>query len=422
MPRGNSKPRFFYGWLVAIAASLVMVVCFGVQYSFGVFFKPLIAEFGWTRAATSGIFSLYMIMRGSFGLVMGWFSDRHSPRIAVTIGAISMGLGLFLTSRADAIWQLYILYSVMVGLGAGSFYSPLASTLSRWFIEKRGLALGIFTAGVGLGTVVFSPLSEYLISTYDWRTSYVILGVIAWVITLSGAYCIRRSPEEMGLLPDGRKASSEIEQASNQQDCYQTGLSLRNAVKRRAFWVLLIISAISFFCVLTPMVHLVAYATDSGISPMTAANILAIVGGCGILSRLGMGTLSDRVGAKNLLAIALATQALMLFFVMQARGEAMFYIFAVIFGLAYGGTVPLMPMLTAEYFGVSSMGTIFAAVQFTGTIGGAFGPVIAGRIYDILKSYNLAFLIVGAVAAVGALLSVYLKILKEAHMEETGDD
>jgi len=412
MSQEKKKHRFFYGWVIAGVASLAMVICFGVQYSFGIFLKPFIAEFGWTRAATSGIFSLYMIIRAIFSIVMGYFSDRQGPRLIVAIGGFSMGLGLLLASQANAIWQLYILFGGMGGLGAASFYVPLASTLSKWFKKRRGLVLGILTAGVGLGAVIFSPLVEFLISTYGWRTSYIILGVITWVTILNSAFILRQSPEEMGLQPNGMNAKGNLQVNLSSKRKNEEGISLRRAILSTTFWLILIIEVINYMSTITPMVHIVAYATDSGISPMVAASQLAVIGGFSILGRVVAGAISDRVGAKNLLPITLIVEAVMLFFLIQSKNVTMLYIFSVIFGLVYGGSVPLVPSITAEYFGLGSMGAIFGAISFVGVLGGAFGPFMAGYIYDVTARYSAAFSTVGILSIVGTLLSLYLRRFK----------
>jgi len=412
MPQDRNEPPFFYGWIIAGAASLVMIVCFGVQYSFGIFFKSFIGEFGWTRAATSGIFSLYMIMRAAFSIVMGYFSDRGGPRWIVAMGGFSMGLGLLLMSRADAIWQLYILLGGMGGLGAASFYVPLASTLSNWFKKKRGLVLGIFTAGVGMGAVIFSPLVEFLISTYNWRTSYLILGMITWGIIIGSAFLLRQTPEEMGLQPNGLKTKSDLQQELSGEEKNEKGISLRRAILSATFWLILTIEVINYMSTITPMVHIVAYATDCGMSPMIGASQLAVIGGFSILGRVVAGAISDRVGAKNLLPITLIAEAVMLFFLTQSKNVTMFYIFSIIFGIAYGGSVPLVPVITAEYFGLGSLGAIFGAISFVGVLGGALGPFMAGYIYDVTARYSIAFLTVGILSIIATLLSLYLRRLK----------
>ena len=412
MPREKEEHRFFYGWVVAGVASLLMVVCFGVQYSFGIFFKPLIAEFGWTRAETSGIFSVYMVTRGCFSILMGFFCDKYGPRRTVAIGGISLGLGLLLTSRANAIWQLYILYSTMGGLGAASFYAPLLSTLSKWFVKKRGLVFGVFTSGIGVGAVIFSPFAEFLISTYNWRTSYIILGVIMLVVTITAALLVRHSPEEMGLWPNGGKSNSDPGKELDRQSHGQIGFSLKRATRTAPFWVIFVVEIINYIITVTPMVHIVAFATDCGISSMTAASFLAIIGGFSIVGRLVIGAISDRMGARNLIPITFMLMAVMLFSLTLSRHPMMFYIFSIIFGFAYGGSVPLIPAITANYFGLPSMGAILGAIMFGGVVGGGLGPLMAGQIYDSTKSYNFAFTALAILATIGALLPFYLRRLR----------
>ena len=415
MPELNKTTRLFYGWLVAGAAFVVMIVCFGVQYSFGVFFKPLIAEFGWTRAATSGIFSLYMVVRAVFSIVMGYFCDRRGPRLTVAIGGASMGLGLLFISRSETIWQLYIFYGVMGGIGAASFYAPLASTVSKWFTKKRGLVLGIYSAGIGIGTVIFSPLTGFLIDTYTWRTSYVILGIMTLGIILASALFLRSSPQEMGLEPDGRRVEGFQVAEQGARDRSPEGLSFRDASLTLPFWLIMFVEMVSYMVSITPLVHIVPFATDTGISPMVAASLLAVIGGCSIVGRVVTGAVSDKVGAKNLLPVMLMIEAVMLFFLMESKGTTMFYLFAILFGLAYGGSVPLIPAVTADFFGPGSMGTIFGVISFGGILGGAFGPLLAGTLHDSTQSYGTAFLAISIVAAVGALLAFFLRGLKPRH-------
>jgi MFS family permease len=415
MPHTNRTSRLFYGWVVAGVAFVVMIVCFGVQYSFGVFFKPLIAEFGWTRAATSGIFSLYMVVRAVFSIVMGYCCDRRGPRLTVGIGGVSMGLGLLFISRSETIWQLYFFYGVMGGIGAASFYAPLASTLSKWFTKKRGLVLGIYTAGIGIGTVIFSPLTEFFIDTYSWRTSFVILGIMTLGIILASALLLRSTPQEMGLQPEGGTMEEFQEPGPGDRDRSARGLSFKDAWLTLPFWLILFVEMVSYMVSITPLVHIVPFATDIGISPMVAASFLAVIGGFSIAGRVVTGAVSDKVGAKNLLPVTLMIEAGLLFLLMESKGTTTFYLFAVLFGLAYGGSVPLIPAVTADFFGPGSMGMIFGVISFGGILGGAFGPLLAGSIHDSTQRYGTAFLVMGIVAAAGALLSLYLRRLKPRH-------
>lgn len=408
MEQGIKEQKFFYGWVVAAISCLLLVVCFGVQYSFGIFFKPLISEFGWSRAETSGIFSLYMIARGVLSILMGFFYDRYGPRKTVSIGGISMGLGLLLTSKAKEIWQIYILYSIMGGLGAASFYVPLASTLSKWFIEKRGFVLGLYTSGVGIGAIIFSPLAEFLISSYNWRFSYIIISMITLSVTFIAVLFLRPSPGEMGFWPDGKK-KSEVFKTSKHKVLNKGEVSLKIAIKSLPFWMIFVSEIVNYIITVTPLVHIAAFATDCGISTMVAASLLAIIGGFSIVGRLIIGGISDRIGPRNLLPITFIIMALMLFSLTLSKDPLVFYLFAIIFGFAYGGSVPLIPAITARYFGLSAMGSILGTIMFGGVIGGGIGPWLTGYIFDLTESYNIAFIAMSLIAMFGTFPFLFLK-------------
>src|SRR3972149_2957527 len=200
-------PRLFYGWVVVATAFCVALVAYGVQYSFGIFLNPLREDFGWSVALVSGAASLFMFSRGALAILTGWATDRYGPRIIVAIGGFFLGLGLILTSQISAAWQLYIFYGLMAGFGLSVAFAPLVATTSRWFVSKRGLEIGLVLAGIGMGTAVMSPLARYLVATYGWNWSYIIIGLLAWVIIIPGALLLRRSPEEKGLLPLGKTES-----------------------------------------------------------------------------------------------------------------------------------------------------------------------------------------------------------------------
>lgn len=175
----------------------------GILYSFGVFFKPLAADFGCERATISGIYSILMVSQGIFALPTGWLADRFGPAKIVAICGFFIGLGLILTSYANALWQLYLTYGFMVGIGISGGFSITTATTARWFYKHQGLALGIVSAGVGLGTLIMLPVAERLIAAFDWPRAYFVIGLAAWVIIITSALFLRRDPEEMGCRPYG---------------------------------------------------------------------------------------------------------------------------------------------------------------------------------------------------------------------------
>ena len=203
LPENKARKRLFYGW-VMIAAFLVFgIVLFGINSSFGFFFKSIEGEFNLTRAVTSAITSTNQIIVGICALITGLALDRYGPKTVVLIMGIFAGLSLLLTSQTTSVWQLFVTYSVLLSIGIGPAYVVLSSTISRWFDKKRGIALGISGAGLGLGTIVISPLATYLISNFDWRTAYMVIGLLVWIVVIPISWLLKRDPRDIGALPDG---------------------------------------------------------------------------------------------------------------------------------------------------------------------------------------------------------------------------
>lgn len=397
----DRKPRFFYGNIVVIASLFILLAMWGVSYSFGVFFEPLLTEFGWTRAATSGAFSLSIFLSGFAAIGMGRLSDRVGPRRVLTIAGILFGLGYLLMSRVSAIWQIYLFYGIAaIGLAGG--YVPLTSTVSRWFVERRGTMTGIVVSGIAVGTMIMPLVANHLISTYEWRTAYVIIGIIVLLIVVSAAQFLRRDPSQMGLSSYGTKDGEEVSlQAS--------GISLREAMRTGQFWMLLGVFFCFFFGVSTIMAHVVIHARGLGISPTGAALILTVIGGVGVGGRIMMGRAADRIGNKLAIVISVILIAASFFLLLGAKEAWMFYLFAALLGVGYGAEAALLSPMVAEYFGLSSLGGILGAMALGTQTGGAIGPVLAGRIYDVYGSYYLAFLICAVLSIVALILALRLK-------------
>jgi MFS family permease len=404
----GAEPRFFYGYIIVSLAFLVLMMLGGSMFTFGVFFKPLSGDFGWTRALTSGAFSMYWIMFGLLSIIMGRLTDKLGPRVVVTICGLFIGLGYLLMSQISAAWQLYLLYGVIIGSGMGSGFVPQLSTVARWFVKRRGLLTGITIAGIGFGTMIVPPVANWLISNYGWRTSYAIIGFIALVVIILAAQFLRRDPSQKGLVPYG---SGELKKSAS--DLRDQGFSFREAIKTRQFWLL---CAAGFFFVLSQqaiMVHVVPHAIGLGISTILAANILAIIGGLSVAGRISMGSSIDRIGNKSVLVISLFLATAALAWILAAREIWMLYLFAVVFGFAWGGISTMLSPMVAELFGLSSHGVLLGAVIFSMNIGGALGPVLAGGIFDVRGSYDWAFLACTIICAIGLVLSTLLKPTKK---------
>lgn len=401
---GGEQPKVFYGYIVVGAAFFILAILSGTSYSFGVFFKPLLTEFGWTRAMTAGAYSTFMILHGSLYIVTGRLNDRLGPRVVMTACGFLAGLGYILMSQVSAIWQVYLIYGVVIACGMSGGYVPLVSTVARWFVKRRGLMTGIAVAGVGAGTVTVPPAASWLITTYGWRTSYVVVGIAAMVVIIIAAQFLRRDPRQMGYLPYG---AGETKTASI--DIQTSGLSLSKAVRTGQFWIIAIIFLFFGFYQQVVMVHTVPHATDLGISPIIAANILSIIGGIGIAGRVIMGSAGDRIGRKSGVVVSSVLMTIALFWLLVAKEVWAFYLIAVIFGFGYGGFITTQSPLVAELFGLKAHGILVGISTFGTTIGGGIGPAFAGQIFDVIGSYQVAFLVCAIVAVMTSGLTLFLR-------------
>ncbi len=395
----TKKPRIFYGYFILLAAFCITVISAGTGGTFGIFLKPLLTEFGWTRAAASGAQSIHGLEGGLFSIITGWLNDRFGPRLVITVGGFLIGLGFLLMSQISSLWQLYLFYAVH-GIGGGSLMIPLMSTITKWFVRRRGLMTGIFMAGTGVGAMIFPPLVSWLILGQGWRNSYIILGIIPLIFIISAAQFLRRDPAQKGLSPyDGARIGEESLSLKGE------GLSFHQATHTRQFWMFCIINFCFMFAASVVMVHIIIYAIGLGISALSAASILSFMGGANIGGRLIGGSVGDRIGNRKALTISLMLVCVSLFWLLIAKELWMLYLFAILFGFgsASSGGVQMSP-LAARLFGLKAHGMIFGSVFSVGTMGSAIGAVLAGYIFDVTGSYQIAFL----ASAIFAVLAVIL--------------
>jgi MFS family permease len=402
------KNKIFYGWVVIASGLLIGTTTFGVRYSFGAFFTSIESQFNLTRGATSVIFSVYMVLTGAVTVFGGWALDRYGPRIVVFLMASFTGLGLLVTSQATATWQLFFSYSLLVSLGTGATFGVVNSTVSRWFEKKRGFALGITTSGGALGTIVMPPFATYLISNFDWRTAFIIMGLIAWLVMVLLSIPLRKDPRDIGLLPDGIKPEVVGNRLQNEGNNTQlAGLSLLQALRTGSFWFFALAWLLVSSSVHLILTHTIPHAIDMSIGPIEAAAILSVLGGACILGRLVMGRLSDVIGRKAPAIICTLLQSGALVWLLYTQELRMFYLFAIVFGFGWGGFGAPSTALIGDVFGMRSIGAVIGTLAASWALGAAIGPAVGGFIYDIRGSYRIAFA-VGAVSSLVATLFVVL--------------
>jgi len=402
----GAEPGFFYGYIVVMAALCIFVATYAAYFAFGIFFKPVLTEFGWTRAITSGAFSLSMILLGLLGVVMGGVTDRLGPRAVLTLSGFLLGLGYLLMSQIGAVWQLYLFYGVIIGIGMSGVWVPLMSTVARWFVKRRSMMSGIVLTGTGIGALVGAPVANWLISTYDWRMSYIILGSMVLVVVILAAQFLRRDPARMGQVPYG-ESKGEDQGLKVGAD----GFSFREAAYTRQFWLVFVLLFCFGFFMFSVMVHIAPHAIELGISAASAANILATIGGLVIVGRLVLGSAADRIGDRQVFIIGFSLVSAALFWLAPATEVWMLYLFGAIFGFIQGGMGASQSPLVAGLFGVRSHGLILGVTSFGFTLGAAVGPFLTGYIFDVTGSYQVAFLVCASICIVGLVLTVVLTLI-----------
>jgi MFS family permease len=405
----NVSAKYFYGYYIVAAGFIVQVVSIGAMFTYGVFFKEFQAELGWSRAMISGAPSMAFLVMGAVGVLAGRLNDRIGPKVLIVVSGVSLSMGYLLMSRLQAPWQLYLFYGVLVGIGLSTHDVITLSTVARWFVRRRGMMTGIVKVGTGAGQLLVPLVATTLVTLYGWRNAYLIIGSLALLILVAVAQVLRRDPQTIGLLPDG----GADEPCGSKVVYEEQNVSLRTAFRTMQFWTICVVEFVILFCLLTMIVHIVPHATDLGLPPATAAGVLATIGGVSMLGRIVMGTANDRIGGKRSLIISLIVLICGLVW-LQISGKAwMLFLFAVIYGIAHGGFFTVMSPTIAEFFGTGSHGLLYGIVLFSGAIGGAVGPLLGGYIFDRTASYQVLFVVLTGLAAVGLVLITLLKPLRD---------
>lgn len=398
--------RVFYGWFVVAAAFAVTFVGFGSAYTFSAFVDSLQTEFGASRGSVSLVFSLAGFLYFSFGIVSGPLADRWGSRRLAVLGMLVVGAGLVFAGRAHSLIAVYAAYGLGVGLGVGCAYVPALGAVQRWFAKRRAFASGIAVSGVGVGTLALPALAALFIRTLGWRDAYLVLGCGAAVIGGGMALLIVDDPHERGLLPDGEQPSA------NGVMTARSGTSVSAAVRSRRFLILYAACLICSLGIFVPFVHLVPYATDHGVPQTSAILLLGAIGVGSTVGRFFLGGLADRVGRTLTLLAMLVGMAASLAIWAMSTGFAWLAVFAVLFGLFYGGWVAVLPALVMDYFGGRNVSGILGILYTSVAFGTLVGPSSAGWMFDVTGSYAAA--IVASIVASLASAAITSTLLKSA--------
>jgi MFS family permease len=375
--------KLSYGWVVVGAGMLMTSIGMGAMLSLAVFLQPLAADTGWSRVGISSAATLNFLGMGAAAFAWGILSDRFGTRIVVLLGSALLGLGLIAASRAQTLMEFQILFGVLVGVAAGSFYAPMMAAATAWLEHRRNLAAALVSAGMGMGSMTVSPFAAWLIGLFDWRPAMLLIGAFAAIVLIPAAMLVRRPPAaNLGL------AAMPANAATDQS----YPLSSRQAVLTPQFAA---IAMAHFACCAAhsgPIFHMVSYATLCGLSGLLAVSVFSVAGFAGLCGRLGFGLIADRLGAKPVLVAGLLLQALAIGGYLFVNALHEFYAVSVVFGVAYGGVMPLYAVLVRDFFGPRIMGTMFGAVSMFASLGMALGPWAGGFVFDAYASYAWLYL------------------------------
>jgi MFS family permease len=386
-----------YGWVIVLVSMTMMAVALGAPYLVIVALKPIAAEFGWPRAVPSFCYALILLGAGLGGLLMGRWADRAGIVPPALVGALGIASGAWWASTAEGMPALYLSHGLLMGfLGAGAFIAPLLANASHWFDRRRGIAIALVASGQNLAGTIWPPVLRYLTDSYGWRQAFAIYALVALATLLPLSLVMRRPPPRAPL----PVAAAAAPAGSGEVLGWPAGVV-------QAMLCLAIVGCCVAMAM--PMVHVIAHATDLGYPSARAAEMLSLLLGCAIVSRLLFGLVADRIGGLRTLLIGSAGQAVMLSSFALVDSLWGLYAISALFGLAFGGIVPSYALIVRELFPAGQAGWRIGAVILFGSIGMALGGWLGGQIFDLTDSYRNAFLVgvafnLGNLALVGTLI------------------
>ena len=382
----------FWGWYVVMGVFMILSISYGARYSFGVFVKPMSIEYGWSRSVISLAASINIIVYSICAIAVGRMLDKMAPRWIITIGATISSLSFVLTSLVRTPLQFCLVYGLLCGAGtAGMGLVAGSSSVGKWFINKRGIAIGLSSMGISFGIIVFTSMAGFIEKHYDWQTGFLFLGIVIFIIgvSLSQLLLRRTHPEAYGLLPDGEEHGDGLLTNLSPDAEHLQKFDLGALFGDLRFWVMAICYSLAMVTIMSVLVHQVAYALDKQIEKVAAAASLGAVGMSCFCGQFFFGWLSDRVkDAKYSASLGMVIMAVGMVPLLKATTVQGLYLYAFIFGFGYGSVAPMMPILLADRFGRHVLGSAYGILTFFVGIGGGIGPLLGGLIFDRFGSYT----------------------------------
>ena len=411
---GRTRLPFFYGWVIIAVTFVTMAIGVNARTAFSLFFPPVIAEFGWGRGVTAGTFSFGFVASAAVSPLIGRMMDRFGPRAVMELGVALMGGGLLLAPLTSQPWHLYLTIGVLVGAGSVCLgYSGQSLFLPNWFVRRRGMAIGLAFAGVGVGSVTLLPWVQLMIEQTGWRTACTAMGILVFVVLVPINLLLRKRPEDIGLLPDGAAAptATSPKPVSNVVDPVWAGTdwTLSRALRTARFWWIAVGYFSGLYIWYAVQVHQTKFLLDIGFSSSVGVWALGVVSLLGIPGQIFLGHVSDRIGRERVWAISCLGFAICFAVLIALKYFPILplvYLMVLAQGaLGYGLTSVIGPVVL-EIFQGKHYGSIFGTIMIAALAGAAAGPWVTGLLYDLSGSYTLAFCI-GIVVSVLSAVAIW---------------
>lgn len=393
---GKTTRPIFYGYWILLATILLHFLDSGLYfYGFSVFYNPIRLEYGWSAAIVAGAISFSRLEGGIEGPVVGYLIERYGAKKVLGIGVLLTGIGYFLMIYVNTVWKLYLVYAGILSIGYNAgFTHSLTTLLNNWFIRKRARAMSLYALAAGVGGAILVPILSKSIQLYGWKITAVYCGLAFWIFGIPATFLFKDNPEDMGLLPDGVSSSDyfSTESRVSSTEIQEPNIRTREALQSLTFRRLVIAESLRTFLLGSIVLHQIPHLVNIGINEVTAAGILGLMISISIPGRLIFGFLGDYIEKRKLIAATMVIQGIGVLIFAFASNILHAYAFVVIYGLTYGGCIPLTMAFRGDIFGRKKFAQMNGIMSPFRTIGNVAGPFLAGLIFDVTGSYRIAFI------------------------------
>jgi len=414
--------KIFYGWTIVAVTFLIGFTQAGVfQNVLSIFLKPMAEEFGWNRSIITGSIAVGSLAGGILSPLVGPHLDHYGSRKPAFWGITILSAGLIALSQLSAVWQLYLFFGTGRMIASGLLALVVTVSVSNWFIEKRGRAMGISQLGSRIGIAFLPLLVQHIIMSYGWRTAWAVLGIIVFAFSaLPSLIFLKRRPEDIGLLPDGRapeeklgtgpESPDEKKQKSRFNIENEPVWTRKTVFRTSAFWQLVFVMCVIYLVGAGSNFHLFPFMTDQGLPPTTAVLVITVLSVCAALGGVLFGFLAERISVKKLMGGVLITIGILFYSVFWAVKEPVWmFIFAVVYGTIRGGVLPLIFLLWTEFYGRRSSGTVLGIAGPFRMAANAAGPVSAAICFDLFHNYWIPFSVFSVLLLMAGFLCLVAK-------------